>query len=97
MLTVDEATGRMMAASEWQFAFDPKATAAKPPTDPHVQPPANWPEGGNWKLRRFFKLAWEEWKRDTLGGKPYIGLSIASPSSLGPEPTDRFLQSSISW
>lgn len=71
---VDDETGDIVAASEWTFVLDAEAEAKKEPSDPNEQPPPNWPEGGNWDLRTFFKLEWEKWRREMFAGKPYIGM-----------------------
>ncbi|KAK5676147.1 hypothetical protein LTS10_011439 [Elasticomyces elasticus] len=73
---VEEPTGKIMGISEWDFYLDPKAAAETPISDPDERPPANWPEGGNWAIRSFFKLEWEKWSRETFAGKPYIELHI---------------------
>ena len=50
---IDSDTGDTIAASEWTFALDTNAQAKKKPMDPLAEPPANWPAGGNWEMRRF--------------------------------------------
>ena len=50
---VDGDSGEMIAAAEWTFALDPDTQAEKKPLDPLAPPPANWPAGGNWEMRRF--------------------------------------------
>jgi hypothetical protein len=64
--------GEIIAVAEYTFALDPEKTAAKELGDPNEKPPADWPQDGNWELRRFFKLEWEKWRRGILAGKPYI-------------------------
>ncbi|WPH02848.1 Hypothetical protein R9X50_00571600 [Acrodontium crateriforme] len=76
MKAMDDQTGQVAAVSEWTFALDPVVNANKPRTDPNGQPPANWPVAGNWALRRFFKIEFEKFLHDVLGGKPYILLDI---------------------
>lgn len=69
---VDDASGTIVAIAEWTFALDPKEAASNRPTDPDDLPPADWPQGGNWELTRFFKIEWEKWRREVLADKPYI-------------------------
>ncbi|KAK5128304.1 hypothetical protein LTR85_002971 [Meristemomyces frigidus] len=76
MKAISDEAGQIVAASEWTFILDAEAEAQREPSDPNEQPPANWPEGGNWGLRTFFKLAWEKWRREKFAGKPYIELNI---------------------
>ncbi|KAK0334469.1 hypothetical protein LTR91_007241 [Friedmanniomyces endolithicus] len=76
MKAVDDQTGEILGVSEWDFHLDPDATAKSQPTDPNEQPPANWPRSGNWEIRRFFVLEWEQWTRETFAGKPYIELHL---------------------
>ncbi|TKA70600.1 hypothetical protein B0A55_06704 [Friedmanniomyces simplex] len=76
MKAVDEPTGEIMGVSEWDFQLDPSANAESQPSDPNERPPANWPVGGNWEMRKFFKVEWENWTRATFAGKPYIELHI---------------------
>ncbi|KAK4547685.1 hypothetical protein LTR36_000642 [Oleoguttula mirabilis] len=73
---VDDETGEIVAASEWTFVLDAEMEAKKVPSDPNEQPPPNWPKDGNWGLRTFFRIAWEEWRRKVFAGKPYIELNI---------------------
>ena len=71
MKAVDE-DGKILGVSDWTFALDPENRAKKPPADPNKEPPANWPKGGNWKLKRFFTILWDRWTRETFAGKAYI-------------------------
>lgn len=73
---VDEATGRMVAVSEWSFALDLNKQSHEPPSLDAL-PPHNWPAGGNWALRRFFTLNLEKWKQQYLSGKPYISSKLS--------------------
>jgi len=74
MEAVNDETGEIVACSEWTFALDPDAMVNKKPINPNEQPPANWPEGGNWRLKRFYKVEWEHWRRGVFGSRPYIGM-----------------------
>ncbi|EMC92690.1 hypothetical protein BAUCODRAFT_52542, partial [Baudoinia panamericana UAMH 10762] len=76
MKAVDDETGNIVAVSEWTFSLDSNKTAIARLSDPNEQPPANWPKGGNWGLRQWFKIEWEEWRRENLAGKAYILLDI---------------------
>lgn len=62
----------LVAASDWTFSLDPEVEAKKELTKADAQPPVNWPENGNWELKRFFKIEWEKWRRLNLGGRAYI-------------------------
>lgn len=73
MKATDEETGQIVSASEWTFVLDAEAEANKDPVDPNEHQPSNWPQDGNWGLRIFFKVEWDKWKREVLGGKPYMG------------------------
>ncbi|GAB1739242.1 hypothetical protein NU219Hw_g3991t1 [Hortaea werneckii] len=73
---VDDETGEIVAVAQWTFAVDGKVGGNKTNQFTEDQPPANWPEGGNWELRRFFKLEWEAWRAEMMGVKPYIELNI---------------------
>lgn len=73
MKAVDDETGQMMAVAEWAFVLDPeKHDREKEPVDPEGRPPGNWPERGNWELRRFFSLNTERWESEWLSSNPYI-------------------------
>lgn len=76
MKAVEDKTDEIVAVSEWTFALDAQANAKEQPIDYDEAPPANWPEGGNWELRRFFKIEWEKWRRENLAAKPYIRWSM---------------------
>lgn len=69
---VDDASGTIVAIAEWTFALDPKETASHQQNNSDDPPPADWPQGGNWGLRRFFKIEWERWRQEVLADKPYI-------------------------
>lgn len=69
---VDDETGEIVAVAQWTFALDGKAEGNRTVQFTNEQPPANWPEGGNWELRRFFKMEWEAWRAAMMGEKPYI-------------------------
>ncbi|KAI7088378.1 hypothetical protein KC356_g3289 [Hortaea werneckii] len=73
---VDDETGEIVAVAQWTFALRGKDDGSKTLQFTDDQPPANWPEGGNWELRRFFKIEWETWRAKTMGGKPYIELNV---------------------
>lgn len=74
---VDTETGHIVAVAEWSFHLDPEADAKQQPISPDAPPPADWPEGGNWPLRRFYKLNFQRMKKEYLAGRPYIS-AIAS-------------------
>ena len=70
MKAVDRETGKTVAISEWTFALDPEKQTTKQPVDDN--PPPNWPIGGNWEMRKFYKLNLERWMKDYVGGRSYI-------------------------
>ena len=72
MKAVDNETGKIVAVSEWVFALDVAAQMKKDAVDPNGTPPANWPIGGNWEMKRFFNLNLEKWTNEYLIGKRYI-------------------------
>lgn len=74
---VDAATGQIVGTAEWTLCLDPAAEAAGQPIRNDAHPPANWPEGGNWELRRFYKINFEKMKKETLAGVPFIGEASA--------------------
>lgn len=82
MKAVDTEAGQLIAGSEWTFALDPVETSKEKPVDLNQSPPEGWPEGGNWRMRLFFKAQWEEWRRGNLAGKPYISMPLACQSSV---------------
>lgn len=67
-----DATGKIVAISEWTFAIDPTKHTEKTPVDPNGAQPDNWPIDGNWELRRFFELNSEKWTNQYLTGRAYI-------------------------
>lgn len=69
---VDDETGEIVAVAQWTFALEGNDEGNKTLQFTKKEPPANWPEGGNWELRRFFKLEWEAWRAEMMGEKPYI-------------------------
>ncbi|KAI7482365.1 NAD(P)-binding protein [Hortaea werneckii] len=73
---VDDETGEIVAVAQWTFALEGNEERNRTSKFADEQPPANWPEGGNWELRRFFKIEWEAWRAKTMGGKPYIELNV---------------------
>ncbi|KAI7163480.1 NAD(P)-binding protein [Hortaea werneckii] len=73
---VDDETGEIVAVAQWTFALEGNDEGNKNLQFANEQPPANWPEGGNWELRRFFKIEWEEWRAEMMGEKPYIQLNV---------------------
>ncbi|KAI7530586.1 hypothetical protein KC331_g14583 [Hortaea werneckii] len=73
---VDDETGEIVAVAQWTFALEGNDEGNKISQFTSEQPPANWPEGGNWELRRFFKIEWEEWRAEMMGEKPYIQLNV---------------------
>ena len=84
---VDSETGEIIAAAEWSFRLDVEADAQQKPVDEETPPPADWPEGGNWPLRRFYKINFQRMKREYLGGKPYISRLTTSSSMTGTQLT----------
>lgn len=70
---VDDETGEIVAVAQWTFALEGNEERSRTSRFANEQPPANWPEGGNWELRRFFKIEWEAWRAEMMGGNPYIG------------------------
>ncbi|RMY73871.1 hypothetical protein D0863_03599 [Hortaea werneckii] len=73
---VDDETGEIVAVAQWTFALEGDEQRNKISQFTDEQPSANWPEGGNWEIRRFFKIEWEAWRAETMGGKPYIELNV---------------------
>ncbi|KAI7720072.1 NAD(P)-binding protein [Hortaea werneckii] len=73
---VDDETGEIVAVAQWTFALEGNDEGNKTLQFTKKEPPANWPEGGNWELRRFFKLEWEAWRAEMMGEKPYIQLNV---------------------
>lgn len=71
---VDDATGDIVAVSQWTFSQNLGKQRERKPTNPDEQPPENWPIEGNWELKRFFKLNTEKWEKAWLEGEPYIGM-----------------------
>lgn len=78
MKAVDDATGEIVAVSEWSFSLDVEKQKEKKPADPNGTPPENWPIDGNWELKRFFRLNTEKWRREWLDGEPFIGEYITT-------------------
>ena len=69
---VDAETGEIIAVAEWTFHLDAEAEALQKPVAPDAPPPDGWPEGGNWPLRRFYKINFQRMKGEYLTGTPYI-------------------------
>nr|POF04177.1 hypothetical protein CFP56_21932 [Quercus suber] len=72
MQAVDDATGTVLAGSQWTFALDPDANAAKPVAESDEAPPASWPVEGNWAMSLFFKREWQMYLKQTFGRKAYV-------------------------
>ena len=77
---VDDTTGDIMGVSQITFALDLSKNAAQPRPDPNAQPPANWPKGGNWELKRYFKVNTFDLLQESFAGKPYICMFITEPA-----------------
>lgn len=71
---VDGQTGKIAAVSEWSFLLDPRKNAEKQPISLDEPPPANWPDGGNWAIRRFFKRNTELLYKEFFAGLPFVGM-----------------------
>lgn len=74
MKAVNSETGQLVGISEWTFQLQrdlaaEAAAAARTATDP---PPANWPAGGNWEMRRWYKINLQKLIRNSFGDRPYI-------------------------
>lgn len=73
----DTRTGQMVAGATYSFVFteaDGVVHAVGPPepVKEDAPPPANWPEGGNWAITRFYKINTPKVIQQHLGGQPYI-------------------------
>lgn len=77
---VDDTTGDIMGVSQITFALDPEKNAAQSRPDPNAQPPPNWPKGGNWELKQYFKVNTFDLLRESFAGKPYI--CMLSPQNI---------------
>lgn len=75
---VDDTMGEILGVSEVTFALDLAKNAARSPPSTDEQPPANWPAGGNWELKRYFKINTFHLLADSFTGKPYIRMFKAS-------------------
>jgi hypothetical protein len=73
---VDNDTGNIVAASEWMFCLDVGKHLKKEPVDPDGMQPANWPEGGNWEMKRFYNVNLDKWTNGYLTGRPYMSTPI---------------------
>jgi hypothetical protein len=75
MKAVDNATGELVAVSQWTFSLDTKYQTSQEPIDPNKAPPGNWPIDGNWEMKRFFDINSEKWTNEYLTGRPYISMA----------------------
>ena len=80
MKAVDSDTDEIVGVCEWTFALDPEANAKTELPDPNAAPPADWPPGGNWELRTYYKINLQKILREFFAGKPYICM-FCSPAS----------------
>lgn len=72
---VDEATGEIVGVSQYTMRLDVdenEREEARGPMGEDAEPPGDWPEGGNWALKRFF-ARWSFWLPvESFKGRGYI-------------------------
>ncbi|KAI5361032.1 Putative GNAT domain, acyl-CoA N-acyltransferase [Septoria linicola] len=68
----------ILGAAEVTYALDPAVNAAQPAPDPNGVPPSNWPEGGNWEMRRYFSVNTHKLVQESFidRGEGYILIDI---------------------
>ncbi|KAK6436650.1 hypothetical protein LTR95_007152 [Oleoguttula sp. CCFEE 5521] len=72
---VDSKTKEMVACADWGFHLESKVEECEGLTE-ESGPPEDWPEGGNWKLKRFYRLNTGRMIKQYIGEKPYIMLNV---------------------
>lgn len=77
---VDEETGKIVGVSLFTLALDPEQNAEERPTREDEQPPEDWPEGGNWELKRFFAIKSHWLPIESFARRPYIRMLCCSTS-----------------
>ncbi|QIW95046.1 hypothetical protein AMS68_000564 [Peltaster fructicola] len=94
MFKAVDAIRGIVGTAEWTLALDVDAQAHQQPTPDDAPPPANWPEGGNWALRRFYKINIEKLLRQHLDNQPYIMLNFltVAPAMQGQGVGSRLMQ-----
>lgn len=67
---IDDETGEIVGVS--QFAINDDGKEVEGPMKEDAEPPSDWPEGGNWALKRFFAI-WSYWLPvQSFKGRPYL-------------------------
>lgn len=67
---VDDETGEIVGVSQFEINDDGKVGDG--PMKEDAEPPGDWPEGGNWALKRFFAI-WSYWLPvESFSGRPYL-------------------------
>lgn len=69
---VDDETGAMVGVSEITFALNIETNRNQRPVGEDDSPPDNWPEGGNWEMRQWYKRNALALLRESFDGVPYI-------------------------
>ncbi|KAK6442698.1 hypothetical protein LTR95_001057 [Oleoguttula sp. CCFEE 5521] len=72
---IDSETGEMVACADWSFHLESEVEAGERLTV-ESGPPESWPEGGNWDLKRFYRLNTRRMIGDYIGKQPYIMLNV---------------------
>lgn len=71
MKAVNSETGELIGVSEWTFILDPQPNIDVI-HEGGAEPPANWPKGGNWAMRRWYKINLQRLLKASFGNEPYI-------------------------
>lgn len=79
---VDDETGAMVGVSEITFALDVERNRNQKPAGEDVSPPENWPEGGNWEMRQWYKRNGFALLQESFDGVPYIRTQPSSPHTI---------------
>lgn len=73
---IDDGTGELLATAEWSFCLEPMERGEGGGFTEETPPPPGWPEGGNWPLKRFYKINFQRMKKEYLGKEPYLSPSL---------------------
>ncbi|KAF2715914.1 acyl-CoA N-acyltransferase [Polychaeton citri CBS 116435] len=75
MKAVDTTTDVIVGVTEWTFNTEnPKDYGQQELPDQNAQPPSNWPIGGNWILRQWYKGNIKKILNERVAGEPFIML-----------------------
>nr|OQO16101.1 hypothetical protein B0A51_17067 [Rachicladosporium sp. CCFEE 5018]OQO19395.1 hypothetical protein B0A51_11269 [Rachicladosporium sp. CCFEE 5018] len=72
---IDAESRAMVACADWSFHLS-QAAEQFDGINERSGPPDDWPEGGNWELKRFYRLNTRRMIRDYIGKEPYIMLNV---------------------